>query len=95
MFHTYWTGVTDVDQYRQTVKEEIINWLAMLRKTSSFTDWMIILVETPEEGTTHGIDYQELIPLELVKVQFVVDFDIEDVSVSNKKIRSLMNKYTV
>jgi len=48
VFHTYWTGVTDVDLYRQTVKEDIINWLAMLRKTSSFTDWMIILVETPE-----------------------------------------------
>ena len=48
VFHTYWTDVMDIDQYRQGVKEDIINWLAMLRKTSSNTDWMIVLVETPE-----------------------------------------------
>ena len=48
VFHTYWTDVADMDVYRQSVKEDIINWLAMLRKNSSSTDWMIVLVETPE-----------------------------------------------
>ena len=48
VFHTFWTDVMDMDQYRQGVKEEIVNWLAMLRKNSASTDWMIILVETPE-----------------------------------------------
>ena len=48
VFHTYWTDVMDMDQYRQGVKEDIISWLARLRKTSSATDWMIVLVETPE-----------------------------------------------
>ena len=52
VFHTYWTDVMDMDQYRQGVKEDIINWLAMLRKTS-VTDWMIILVETPESRKTN------------------------------------------
>ena len=52
VFHTYWTDVMDVDNYRQGVKEDIINWLAMLRKTS-VTDWMIILVETPESRKTN------------------------------------------
>ena len=48
VFHTFWTDVMDMDQYRQGVKEEIVNWLATLRKNSASTDWMIILVETPE-----------------------------------------------
>ena len=52
VFHTYWTDVMDVDNYRQGVKEDIINWLAMLRRTS-VTDWMIILVETPESRKTN------------------------------------------
>ena len=52
VFHTYWTDVMEVDNYRQGVKEDIINWLAMLRKTS-VTDWMIILVETPESRKTN------------------------------------------
>ena len=52
VFHTYWTDVMDVDNYRQGVKEDIINWLALLRKTS-VTDWMIILVETPESRKTN------------------------------------------
>ena len=45
VFHTFWTDVGDIDMYRQNVKEDIINWL---RKIGSATDWMIVLVETPE-----------------------------------------------
>ena len=52
VFHTYWTDVMDVDNYRQAVKEDIINWLAMLRRTN-VSDWMIVLVETPESRKTN------------------------------------------
>jgi len=48
VFHTFWTDVGDIDLYRQGVKEDIMAWLNTLKKSGVTSDWMIIVVETPE-----------------------------------------------
>jgi len=48
VFHTFWTDVGDIDLYRQGVKEDIVSWLNTLKKSGVTSDWMIIVVETPE-----------------------------------------------
>ena len=47
VFHTFWTDVMDLDQYRLKTKDEISNWLSSIRRTWPNTDWMIVLVESP------------------------------------------------
>ncbi|KAI0210478.1 Trafficking protein particle complex subunit 10 [Lamellibrachia satsuma] len=41
-FHTYWTDC-DIDTYKSVVKDEIVEWLSVLKSKDS-TDWMIIVV---------------------------------------------------
>jgi len=48
VFHTFWTDVVDIDVYRQGVKEDILAWLNTLKKSGITSDWMIVVVETPE-----------------------------------------------
>jgi len=48
VFHTFWTDVGDIDLYRQGVKDDILAWLNTLKKAGVTSDWMIIVVETPE-----------------------------------------------
>jgi hypothetical protein len=49
VFHTFWTDVGDIDVYRrQGVKDDILAWLNMLMKSGVTPEWMIIVVETPE-----------------------------------------------
>ena len=35
----------DLDSYKAYAKEDILNWLALLRKCGITNDWMIIVVE--------------------------------------------------
>ncbi|GAB6032525.1 Trafficking protein particle complex subunit 10 [Chamberlinius hualienensis] len=44
-FHAYWTDCVDVDQYKSTVRDDITNWLTIL-KNHGVTDWLIVVVET-------------------------------------------------
>eukprot|EP00092_Neocalanus_flemingeri_P030096 GFUD01032674.1.p1 GENE.GFUD01032674.1~~GFUD01032674.1.p1 ORF type:complete len:1160 (-),score=402.30 GFUD01032674.1:238-3717(-) len=48
VFHTFWTDVADIDLYRQGVKDDILTWLNTLKKSGVTSDWMIVVVETPE-----------------------------------------------
>lgn len=50
----YVTECTDIDTYRNSVKEEIDRWLRVLT-TYSVTDWMILLVETVDVKKTKNI----------------------------------------
>ena len=48
IFHTFKTDVGDMDLYRQGVKDDILTWLNTLKKVEFNSDWMILVVETPE-----------------------------------------------
>ena len=49
VFHTFWTDVGSIDLYRQGVKDDILARLNTLKKAGVTSDWMIIVVETPEK----------------------------------------------
>jgi len=43
--HTLWVEASDVDAYKASAKEEILNWLSGLRKCGVAQDWAVIVVE--------------------------------------------------
>ncbi|XP_076035164.1 SIDL trafficking protein particle complex subunit 10 isoform X2 [Oratosquilla oratoria] len=47
IFHTFWTDCSDIEAYKNNVKESIQAWLTQLR-FYGVTDWMVVLVETPD-----------------------------------------------
>ncbi|XP_055945623.1 trafficking protein particle complex subunit 10-like [Argiope bruennichi] len=46
-FHIYWAECQDLDHYRQSVKENISNWLATL-KARKIYDWLIVVIDHSE-----------------------------------------------
>ncbi|XP_071041764.1 trafficking protein particle complex subunit 10 isoform X2 [Parasteatoda tepidariorum] len=46
-FHIYWTSCQDVDHYKQSVKENINNWILKL-KARKIYDWLIVVVDHSE-----------------------------------------------
>lgn len=54
VLHIYVTECTDIDTYRNSVKEEIDRWLRTLAGYNC-TDWMILLVETVDVKKTKNI----------------------------------------
>ena len=53
VFHTFWTDVTDLDTYKQGLREEILGWQASIRKTGVSSDWMVVVVEAPDSKKTN------------------------------------------
>ncbi|XP_075227904.1 SIDL trafficking protein particle complex subunit 10 [Lycorma delicatula] len=53
-FHTYWTQCSDVDTYKQTLREDIESWMKTLGKYN-IIDWMIVLVETYDFRKTNKL----------------------------------------
>ncbi|XP_042242319.1 trafficking protein particle complex subunit 10-like isoform X2 [Homarus americanus] len=47
IFHTYWTDCADVEAYKSVTKDSLQAWIFSL-KQQSVTDWMVILLETPD-----------------------------------------------
>nr|XP_045594376.1 trafficking protein particle complex subunit 10-like [Procambarus clarkii] len=47
IFHTYWTDCADVEAYKNVVRDNLQAWVVSL-KQQSVTDWMVILLETPD-----------------------------------------------
>ena len=48
VMHTFWTECSDVDSYKNSNKDEIMNWITTLKKCGVPHDWMVILVEAPD-----------------------------------------------
>jgi len=48
VLHTYWTDCTDVDTYKSSLKDDIQAWLSTLKKSGSSSDWLVVIVETPD-----------------------------------------------
>ena len=48
ILHTYWTECPDIDTYKSQTKDEISHWLGTLRKCGVASDWMVILIESPD-----------------------------------------------
>ncbi|XP_018494809.2 trafficking protein particle complex subunit 10 [Galendromus occidentalis] len=48
--HTFWTDCSDSDEYRSTVKQEIMVWMADLKGKSQW-DWFIVVVEDNSRKT--------------------------------------------
>ena len=42
----------DVDTYKNSTKDEIMNWITTLKKCAVPHDWMVILVESPDSRKT-------------------------------------------
>ena len=38
----------DIDTYKNSAKDEIMDWMNTLKKCGTAHDWMVVLVETPE-----------------------------------------------
>ncbi|OQR70110.1 trafficking protein particle complex subunit 10-like [Tropilaelaps mercedesae] len=54
--HTFWTDCSDSDEYKNTVKQEILLWMQELKAKSQW-DWLIVVVEdnarkTPAKTTS-------------------------------------------
>ncbi|KAG0721558.1 Trafficking protein particle complex subunit 10 [Chionoecetes opilio] len=47
IFHTYWTDCSDVEAYKNTTRDSLQSW-ALSLKQHSITDWMVVLLETPD-----------------------------------------------
>ncbi|ODN03761.1 Trafficking protein particle complex subunit 10, partial [Orchesella cincta] len=54
MLHTYWTDCVDVEVYRSTTKDAIQSWLNSV-KSCNVREWLIILVETPDNKKTNKL----------------------------------------
>jgi len=48
VFHTYWTDCMDMDSYKATVRDDIQTWQNTLKRSGSVADWIVIVVETPD-----------------------------------------------
>jgi len=48
ILHTFWIECTDIDTYKNSAKDEIMDWMNTLKKCGTAHDWMVVLVETPE-----------------------------------------------
>ncbi|GFW67095.1 trafficking protein particle complex subunit 10 [Trichonephila clavipes] len=46
-FHMFWAECQDIDHYRQSVKENINNWLGTL-KAKKIYDWLIVVIDHSE-----------------------------------------------
>ncbi|XP_066949278.1 trafficking protein particle complex subunit 10 [Macrobrachium rosenbergii] len=47
IFHTYWTDCSDVEVYKNSMRDNLQTWVTSLRQ-QGITDWMVILLETPD-----------------------------------------------
>nr|XP_053654909.1 trafficking protein particle complex subunit 10-like [Cherax quadricarinatus] len=47
IFHTYWTDCADVEAYKNLARDSLQAWVMSL-KQQGITDWMVILLETPD-----------------------------------------------
>ena len=48
VLHTHWTDCTDIDTYNSSLKDDIQAWLSTLKKSGSSSDWLVLIVETPD-----------------------------------------------
>ncbi|XP_040580645.1 trafficking protein particle complex subunit 10 [Lepeophtheirus salmonis] len=48
ILHTYWIECANNEVYKQSVKEGISSWLNSLKKCGIHSDWLIILLESPD-----------------------------------------------
>lgn len=45
----------DLDSYKAYAKEEILNWLALLRKCGIANDWLVVVVECADSKKTNKL----------------------------------------
>ena len=46
--YLYFYILQDIDTYKNSAKDEIMDWMNTLKKCGTAHDWMVVLVETPE-----------------------------------------------
>ncbi|KAF7262889.1 SIDL trafficking protein particle complex subunit 10 isoform X2 [Rhynchophorus ferrugineus] len=71
LFHIYWTDCTDVDVYKNVVREDIENWIKELT-SREIPDWLIVVVENYDGKRT-----KQLIPRTTVLDKIRVDFALK------------------
>ncbi|KYB25316.1 Trafficking protein particle complex subunit 10-like Protein [Tribolium castaneum] len=54
LFHIYWTECTDVDLYKNTVRDDIENWLKELQ-TRDIPDFLVVVVENYDGKRTNKL----------------------------------------
>ncbi|KAJ8930533.1 hypothetical protein NQ314_016646 [Rhamnusium bicolor] len=54
LFHIYWTECTDVDVYKNSIKEDIENWFKEL-SSKDIQDWLIVVVENFDGKRTNKL----------------------------------------
>lgn len=71
VFHIYWTDCTDVDLYKNNVREDIETWIKELN-SRDISDWLIVVVENYDGKRT-----KQLIPRTTVLDKIRVDFALK------------------
>ncbi|ENN81340.1 hypothetical protein YQE_02251, partial [Dendroctonus ponderosae] len=82
LFHTYWTECTDVDTYKNTIREDIEAWLKELN-SREITDWLIVVVENYDGKRT-----KQLIPRTTVLDKIRADFAVKQGKAESKTAES-------
>ncbi|KAL1131835.1 hypothetical protein AAG570_011446 [Ranatra chinensis] len=54
VLHTFWTQCSDVETYKNTVRDDIDAWMKVLLE-ANISDWMIVLVETYDFRKTNKL----------------------------------------
>ena len=55
ILHIFWTECSDIDTYKNSTKDEVQNWLTILKKCGVPHDWMVVLVEAPERKMSNKL----------------------------------------
>lgn len=52
VLHTFWIECPDLDTFKASVKDEILQWITLLRKCGVSQDWMVTIVEPADVRKT-------------------------------------------